>query len=103
MSMYRRYLLKKNFWAAPRKNGGGLSCYVKHDVRVGGIYAYIQNRGVNIVVNNESKFFNNFDQLDRYLDQLTMQANRTGNDVGDFYKVLTRRDNSKSLRHSLQF
>ncbi|UYP44119.1 hypothetical protein NEF87_000404 [Candidatus Lokiarchaeum ossiferum] len=95
MSMYRKYLLKKNFWAQPKKDGSDPSCYVKHDIRTGGIYAYVQHRGVKIVADNKSKEFSNFNELDQYLDQLSMS---TREDTTQFMQVLNRRNSSKMLR-----
>lgn len=88
MTMYERYLLKKSFWRS--KNA-----FVKHDVRAGGIYAYPVSNGVKIVANNETRFFNNFDDLDLYLDRLVMPS-RTDN--AEFMQVLNRRNTSKLLR-----
>ncbi len=93
--MYRKYLLKNQFWAQPKKDGSAPSCYVKHDVRTGGIYAYIQHRGVRIVADNNSKEFSNFNELDAYLDQLSLS---TREDTTQFMQVLTRRNTSKMLR-----
>ena len=97
MSMYRKYLLKRNFWAVPRKDGHGLepNCYVKHDIKVGGIYAFLQHRGVRIVAENKQKTFNNFDDLDLYLDRLVIFKD---NDNSDFLTILNRRNTTKLLR-----
>ena len=95
MSMFRGYLLKKEFWASPRKDGEKPTCYVKHDVRTGGVYAFLKNRGVEIRVNNEDRFFNNFDELDSYLDRLHLST-RDGS--SEFMQILNRRSTSKTLR-----
>ena len=95
MSMYRKYLLKRNFWAVPRKDGQDPNCYVKHDVKVGGIYAYIQNRGVKIVADNKEKMFNNFNDLDLYLDRLVIYKDNANS---DFLAILNRRSTTKLLR-----
>lgn len=95
MSMYRSYLLKREFWAQPRNDGEKPTCYVKHDVRTGGIYAYLRNRGVKIRVNDEERYFNNFDELDRYLDRLNVS---TREDTSEFMQILNRRSTSKTLR-----
>jgi hypothetical protein len=87
--MYRKYLLKKNFW---RSN----NAYVKHDLRAGGIYAYVQPSGVKIVTSNETRFFNNFDELDLFLDKLCLSTSR--NESNQFMQVLNRRNTSKTLR-----
>ena len=88
MSMYRKYLLKKNFW---RSN----NAYVKHDPRAGGIYAYIQENGVKVVANNETHIFSNFNELDLYLDQLMSSTRAEGS---EFMQILNRRNTSKLLR-----
>ena len=95
MSMYRKYLLKRNFWAVPRKDGSDPNCYVKHDIKVGGIYAFIQHRGVKIVAENKEKIFNNFDELDLYLDRLVIFKD---NSNSDFLAILNRRNTTKLLR-----
>jgi hypothetical protein len=94
MSMYRKYLLKRNFWAVTRKNGLN-NCYVKHDISVGGIYAYVLERSVKIVANSESRTFSNFDELDVYLDRLALPNHIENN---NFTSVLNRRNNERLLR-----
>lgn len=94
-SMYRKYLLKRDFWAVPKKNGEEPNCYVKHDVNVGGIYAYLKHRGVKITVQGESRYFNNFSELDQFLDQLRMS---TRSENSEFMAILNRRTTSKLLR-----
>ncbi len=79
MSMYRKYLLKKNFW---RSN----NAYVKHDPRAGGIYAYIQENGVKVVANNETHIFSNFNELDLYLDQLMSSTRAEGSEIHANFK-----------------
>ncbi len=93
--MYRKYLLKRDFWAVPKKNGDEPNCYVKHDVQIGGIYAYLRHRGVKITVNGESRFFNNFNDLESYLDQLRLS---TRNDTSEFMAIINRRSTTKLLR-----
>ena len=93
--MYRKYLLKKNFWPQTKNDGNDPGCYVKHDISTGGIYAYIQHRGVKIIANNETTFFDNFKLLDNYLDTLSLKMR---NDTIDFMKIMNRRVSSKSLR-----
>lgn len=95
MSMFRKYLLKKDFWAQPRRDGKDPTCYIKHDVRCGGIYAYIQHRGVRVVVDNETKEFQNFDDLDQYLDRLHLTHR---DDNIEFMQILTRRGYTDTLR-----
>ncbi len=88
MSMYKKYLLKKQFW----RSG---ACYVRHDERMGGVYAYLQNNGVKIVANNESRLFSNFNDLDSYLDSLNVPSR---NENAQFMQILNRRNTSKLLR-----
>ena len=71
---------------------------MKHDEYIGGIYAYLQHRGVKIVANNESRFFNNFDRLEEYLEQLYMRARSIENTEDSFYQILNRREKSNFLR-----
>ena len=94
MGMYRSYLLKNNFWA--RKGNVKSSdekVFIKHDSIVGGIYAIIQkeNKGVKIIADGEEHLFNNFDNLDLFLNQLNHR-----ND--NFIKILKRRNISRKLR-----
>ena len=44
-------------------------CYVYHDAHAGGIYAYIQQRGIVIKTDAETREFTNFDDLDAFLDR----------------------------------
>ncbi len=94
MGMYRSYLLKNNFWA---KKGNEKSddekVFIKHDSIVGGIYAIIQreNKGVKIISDGEEHFFNNFDKLDLFLNQLHHRKD-------NFIKILKRKNISQRLR-----
>lgn len=90
MSMFRSYLLKQNFWA---KKGKERTVYMKHDINIGGIYAYLVNHGVKLIVKGKDYFFDNFDNLDVFLNRLTTNSN---ND--DFSRVLKRRNMQKALR-----
>jgi hypothetical protein len=88
--MFRSYLLKNNFWA---KKGRNKTVYMKHDINIGGIYAYLENRGVKLVAQGRDYFFDNFNELDFFLNRLTLN---TQND--DFSKVLKRRNMATALR-----
>ncbi|MCF2140296.1 MAG: hypothetical protein K9W44_09610 [Candidatus Lokiarchaeota archaeon] len=94
-SMYRKYLLKRDFWAVPKKNGEEPNCYVKHDVNIGGIYAYLKHRGVKITVQGETRYFNNFTDLDQFLDQLKLS---TRAENSEFMAIINRRTTTKYLR-----
>ena len=96
--MYRSYLLKNNFWAKKGNEKEDFQnkekVFIKHDVFNGGIYAIIQegdNRGVKIIVDGVEHFFNNFDNLDMFLNGLTQKQD-------DFIKILKRKNISKRLR-----
>ncbi len=94
MSMYRTYLLKKGFWAKKgNKQSEDRKIFIKHDSFMGGIYAIVEKalNGVKILANGEEYFFDNFDRLDLFLNQLSQQQN-------SFTKILNRRDRSKTLR-----
>ncbi|TFG15975.1 MAG: hypothetical protein EU535_00005 [Promethearchaeota archaeon] len=98
MSMYRSYLLKNGFWARKgnekEENFDKAKAFIKHDVINGGIYAIIQEgekRGVKILVDGDEYFFNNFDNLDNFLNSLTHKQD-------DFIKILKRKNLSKQLR-----
>ena len=95
MSMYRSYLLKNNFWAKKgnEKLPGTEKVFIKHDSIVGGIYAIIhkENKGVKIVADGEEHFFNNFDKLDSFLNQLHQRRD-------NFIKILKRKNISQRLR-----
>ena len=90
MSMFRSYLLKNDFWA---KKGRDKTVYMKHDINVGGIYAYLENRGVKLIVQGRDYFFDNFDNLEFFLNRLN---NNSQND--DFTRVLKRRNMENALR-----
>ena len=89
-SMFRNYLLQNNFWA---KKGADCNVYIRHDSANGGIYAIIKTdpRGIEITVNSETLFFNNFDELDGFLANI----NHTHN---EFQRILTRKSMSRKLR-----
>lgn len=99
MSMYRSYLLKNNFWAKKGNEKEDLQnkekVFIKHDEYNGGIYAIIQEggdkRGVKIIADGVEHFFNNFDNLDMFLNSLTQTQD-------DFIKILKRKHISKRLR-----
>ncbi len=95
MSMYKKFLLKKHFWPQGNKKKNNQTCYVKHEVNSGGVYAYIQQKGVKIVAKNQTRFFNNFNDLDEYLDKLSIDM-RDGTE--EFIKILNRASNTKTLR-----
>ena len=95
--MYRSYLLKNEFWA---KKGNERSpdmekVFIKHELGVGGIYAKVvqrgEKKGVNINVNGEEHFFNNFDKLDVFLNNLKHRQD-------DFIRILRRKNISRRLR-----
>lgn len=89
-SMFRNYLLQNNFWA---KKGADCNVYIRHDSANGGIYAIIKTdpRGVEITVNSETLFFNNFDELDGFLANINHSRN-------EFQRILTRKLMSRKLR-----
>ena len=74
-SYYRNYLLSRGFWTKKKSNR---NVFMRHEIGVGGIYAFIKlepMKGVEIVVNGESFFFNNFDKLDNFFDYQLRQMN----------------------------
>lgn len=91
MSMYRSYLLKNDFWAKKNSNE---QIYMKHD-QYGGIYATIlqgeDKKGVQIMVDGEKFFFNNFDKLDFFLTKISQRQD-------NFVKILRRKNISQKLR-----
>jgi hypothetical protein len=92
--MFRSYLLKNDFWAKKgNENNNQEKVFIKHDSNVGGIYAIIQkdNRGVRIIADGEEYFFNNFDKLDLFLNQLSHKKD-------NFMKIIKRRNLSNKLR-----
>ena len=96
--MYRSYLLKNQFWAKKgneKTSNNSERVYIKHNEAVGGIWAIIQNnaerKGVKIVVEGHDHFFNNFDKLDAFLNQLEQRSQ-------DFMKIIRRRNISQRLR-----
>ena len=94
MSMYRSYLLKNDFWA--KKNCSNEErVYMKHD-QYGGIYATIlqgedKSKGVQIMVDGDKFFFNNFDKLDFFLNKISHRQD-------NFVKILKRKNISQKLR-----
>ncbi|MHA1195653.1 MAG: hypothetical protein ACTSRH_06530 [Promethearchaeota archaeon] len=97
MSMYRSYLLKNQFWAKKgneKNNNSQEKVFIKHDSEIGGIYAIINpndKRGVKIIVNGKEHWFNNFDRLDAFLNQLKQNES-------NILRILKRRNMSKHLR-----
>ena len=94
--MYRSYFLKNGFYAKKgnEKDPNAEKVFMKHDELAGGIYAIIQNterKGVKIIANGEDYFFNNFDKLDTFLNQLNRSQD-------NFMKILRRKDLSQRLR-----
>ena len=91
-NMYRSYFLKNDFYAKKgTTNGAGV--FIRHDER-GGIYALIQSgerKGVKLIVDRQEYFFDNFDKLDTFLNQLQHRQE-------DFMKILKRKDLSRRLR-----
>lgn len=88
--MYRSYLLKNQFWAKKKTNH---LTFIRHDPHNGGIYATIKvnPKGVDITVNGEITFFNNFDKLDEFFAKLEHSQN-------EFQKILNRKLMSRKLR-----
>ena len=66
---------------------------MKHEHDVGGVYAIIDNerRGVRIIADGEENFFDNFDKLDVFLNNLKHKED-------DFVKIIRRRTISSQLR-----
>ena len=73
-SYYRNYLLSRGFWTKKKSDRNVL---MRHDMVVGGIYAFIKldPKGVEIVVDGQKFFFNNFDKLDNFFDYQLQQMN----------------------------
>ncbi|MCP6718694.1 MAG: hypothetical protein KJI71_00495 [Patescibacteria group bacterium] len=88
--MYRNYLLKKQFWA---KKKADYLTFIRHDPHNGGIYAKIKfdPKGVDITVNGETNFFNNFNKLDEFFAKLEHSQN-------EFQRILNRKLMSRKLR-----
>ena len=97
MSMYRSYLLKNGFFAKKGNESKNIKnkIYLKHNPNIGGVYATVLNddvrKGVKIIADGEEHFFNNFDNLDTFLNSLTQKEN-------DFVRILKRKNISKRLR-----
>ncbi len=90
--MFRGYLLKRGFWSIK----GNQKILLKHDIKIGAIYAKICNiqekKGVELTVNNKIRvFFNNFDDLETFFHQLD-------NHESLFSKILRRKEMSQQLR-----
>jgi hypothetical protein len=74
--LFRKYLLKHKFWALPQK-GKEEPCYMKHDDKVGGVYAYILKQGVRIKINDNSQVFTNFNELNNFLQRVQVQSQKS--------------------------
>ncbi len=93
--MFRRYLLKKKFWQSKTSNGGVM--FVKHDSHAGGVYAQVLrnpegHQCVEVQVNGEKKYFENFNDLDAFLDNLRRPSQ------DPIFSVLGRRNNETFFR-----
>lgn len=92
--MFRRYLLKKKFWQVKRN---GQNLYMKHNPRYGGLYAEVRRgetgkKGVEIIADGDKKFFDNFNELDAYLENLNHPAR------DPFVNILGRRSSQQFFR-----
>lgn len=94
--MFKKYLLKNDFWMT---KSGEEPCFIKHDPVYGGIYAKVMPKGVEIQFNNEKLVFNNFNDLDEFLDRVSIHS--TPNDYDQFNTIITRNMMSKVLRTTL--
>jgi len=94
--MFRRYLLKNKFW--PVKNHNNETVFVTHNPIHGGVYAHIvrenDRRGVKIITADEETFFDNFEKLDEYLENLRRSARSQEN----FVSILERRSRQAYFR-----
>ncbi len=94
--MFRRYLLKNKFW--PVKNTNGETVFMTHSASQGGIYAHLvrenDRRGVKIVTGDDENFFDNFEKLDEYLDNLR----RSARSQSKFVSILERRSRQAYFR-----
>ena len=94
--MYRSYLLKNQFWARKgnEKYPDAEKVFIRHDDN-GGIYATIiqtgEKKGVKIIAGGQEHFFNNFDKLDLFLNNLALRQD-------NFVKILKRKNMSQKLR-----
>lgn len=95
--MFKKYLLKNDFWMT---RAGEEPCFIKHDPVYGGIYARVMPKGVEIQFNLERLVFTNFNELDDFLDKLSIHTNAT-NDYDQFCSIITRKMTSKILRSTL--
>lgn len=94
--MFKKYLIKNQFWIT-RSRGEG-TWFVKHLPEVGGIYARLldSGKGVEVSYNNQHKIFDNFVDLDDYLDKITSIT--ALNENREFLSILSRKLTSKALR-----
>jgi hypothetical protein len=96
--MFKKYLLKNDFWMT---RAGEEPCFIKHDPVYGGIYARVMPKGVEIQFNNERLVFENFNELDDFLDRVSLHSNTASNDYDQFSSIITRKMTSKLLRTTL--
>jgi len=94
-TMWRSYLLKNDFWAKKgNEKENSEKVFIKHENGVG-IYATIlqdgDKRGLKITADGQEQFFDNFNKLDLFLNDIQQRQN-------DFLKILRRRTISHKLR-----
>jgi len=96
--MFRKYLLKNNFW---KKKSGTEEWFIQHNPKYGGIYAKLLDRGVEIKYNNQTFVFTNFTELDNFLNKIYTDVESEANE--EFNRLLRRNYTSKMLRTELSF
>ncbi|MCP4762183.1 MAG: hypothetical protein GY870_10405 [archaeon] len=96
--MYKKYLIKNDFWMTKSNSDRHECWFVKHTPEYGGIYAKLLQKGVEIQFNSEKKVFTNFNELDNFLDKINVGPVQNGAVQNDFYSILNRKSNTKVLR-----
>lgn len=84
-NLFRRYCLKRGF-----VNQKGSPVYFKHTAETGGVYVTLikidDRHGVRVTTNHETREFTNFDEMENFLTNASVEQER------EFNEILTRRE-----------
>lgn len=95
MSMIKKYLIREqNFWTSG-VNKNNETCLVKHDEKIGGIYAYISGKTVKLVSSYGTVITDQFKDVESYFHGINAA---TIYQKEDLMNVLNRRQISNKLQ-----
>ena len=93
--MVKRYLIRsQNFWNSGT-NKNNETCLVKHDEKLGGIYAYISGKTVKLVSSQGTLVTEQFGEIEKYFHNLSDNNMSQRNDL---VNILQRRQVSQKLQ-----